>query len=124
MSTYVAELQALAEFCNFSETLELMLHDRLVCRINDETTQRLLLFESKLTYKKALEIATSQESSASKNFQALGGLHSVHSHVGRSSLIEPVHMLKSGRQPVTPPEQKSKDSAKCHRCWRGGHKAL
>ena len=32
-------------------------------------------------------------------------------------------MLKSGKQPVTPPEQKSKDSAICHRCGRGGHKA-
>ena len=122
MSTYVAELRALAEFCNFGETLELMLRDRLVCGINDETTQRLLLAESRLTYKEALEIATSQET-ASKNVQALRGLHSVHSHMGTSSLIEPVHMLKSGKQPVTLPAQKSKDFATCHRCGRGGHKA-
>ena len=40
-----------------------------------------------------------------------------------SSLIEPVHMLKSGKQPVTLPKQKSKDSAICHRCGKGGHKA-
>ena len=39
MSTYVAELRALAEFCNFGKMLELILHDRLVCGINDETTQ-------------------------------------------------------------------------------------
>ena len=77
-----------------------MLRDRLVCGINDETTQRLLLAESRLTYKKALEIATSQET-ASKNVQALRGLHSVHSHMGTYSLIEPVHMLKSGKHPVT-----------------------
>ena len=78
VSTYVAELQALAEFCNFGKTLELMLGDRLVCGINYETTQQLLLAESKLTYKKALEIATSQET-VSKNMQALIGLHDVHS---------------------------------------------
>ena len=81
-----------------------------------------VIAESKLTYKKVLESATSQET-ASKNGQALRGLHSIHNHVGKSSLIEPVHMLKSGKQPVTPPDQKSKDSATCHRCGRGGHKA-
>ena len=32
--------------------------------------------------------------------------------------------MKTGKQPQTPPEQKSKDSvATCHRCGRGGHKA-
>ena len=72
VSTYVAELWGLAEFCNFGDTLELMLCDRLVCGINDETTQRLLLTESKLTYKKALEIATSQET-APKMFKHLEG---------------------------------------------------
>ena len=96
-----------------------MLCDRLVCGINNE---RLLLAESKLTFKKALEIATSQET-ASKNVQTLRGLHGVHSRTGTPSLIEPVHMLKSCKQSVTPPEQKSKDSAICHRRWRGGHKA-
>ena len=99
-----------------------MLCNRLVCGINGETTQQLLLAESKLTYKKALEIAFSQ-GTASKNVQALRGLHGVHSCMGMSSSVEPVHMLKSGKQPVTPPEQKSKDSAICHRCGRDGHKA-
>ena len=80
MSNYVAELRALAEFCNFGDSLELMLRDRLVCGINDETTQRLLLAEAELTYKKALEIATSQET-ASKNVQTLRGMQS---HVGTS----------------------------------------
>ena len=86
VSIYVAALQALAEFCNFGETLELMLCDRLVCGMNNETTQRLLLAENKLTYKKAPEIATSQET-ASKNVQALRGLHSVHSQIRIFSLI-------------------------------------
>ena len=59
MSSYVVELRALAEFCNFGDSLELMLQDRLVCSIGDETTQRLLLAETELTFKKTLEIATS-----------------------------------------------------------------
>ena len=64
-------------------------------KINDETTQCLLLAEGRLTDKKALEIATSQET-ASKNVQVLRGLHDVHSRMVTSNLIEPVHMLKSG----------------------------
>ena len=123
MCTYVAELRALAEFSNFNETLELMLHDRLVCGMNDETTQQLLLAESKLTYKKVLEIATSQET-ASKNLQALRGLHSVHSEVGMFSLIELVHILKSGKQPVTRLNRNLRilpyvTDAICHKCGRG-----
>ena len=74
----MAELRTLTEFCNFGDSLELILRDRLVCGIGDETIQRLLLAESELTFKKALEIATSQES-ASKNVQTLRGFQS---HVG------------------------------------------
>ena len=73
MSSYVAELRALAEFCNFGDTLELMLRDRLVCGVNKEATQRLLLAESELTFAKALDIATSQETAA-KNVLTLRGL--------------------------------------------------
>ena len=77
----------------------------------------MLLAESKLTFKKALEITTSQET-ASKNVQALRGLHGVHGCMGMPSSIKPVHMLKSAKQSVTPPEQKSKYSAICHRCGK------
>ena len=122
VSSYVAELRALAEFCNFGGSLELMLRDRLVCGIGDETTQRLLLAEAELTFKKALEIATSQES-VSKNVQTLRGFQSrVGTPASQVPPVEPVHLLKTGKQPQTPPEQKSKDSvATCHRCGRGGH---
>ena len=60
----MAELRALAEFCNFGDTLSLMIHDRLVCGINDENAQWLLLAENNLTYEKALEIARSQEAAS------------------------------------------------------------
>ena len=36
---------------------------------------------------------------------------------------EPVHLVKTGKQPQTPPGQKSKDSGGiCYRCGKGGHK--
>ena len=44
-----------------NNTLEEMLHDRLVCGINDEHIQRRLLAEHSLDFKKALKIATSIE---------------------------------------------------------------
>ena len=40
VATYVAELRSLAEFCNFGQTLEAMLRDRIVCGINDDVIQR------------------------------------------------------------------------------------
>ena len=98
-----------------------MLRDRLVCRINDETTQQLLLTESELTFAKALEIAANQET-ASKNVKTLRGIHIGPNHVGISNLaspVEPAHLLKSGKQQLTPLEQKSKDSSICHRCGKG-----
>ena len=36
VATYVSKLRSLAEFCNFGETLEVMLLDRIVCGINDK----------------------------------------------------------------------------------------
>ena len=40
VATYVAELRSLAECCNFGQTLEAMLRDRIVCGINDNIIQR------------------------------------------------------------------------------------
>ena len=61
VSTFVAELRSLSEYCNFGDTLEVMIRDRLVCGINDDSIQRRLLAEQDLTYKKAVELAQSLE---------------------------------------------------------------
>jgi len=53
VSMFVAELRAIAALCNFEETLEAMLRDRIVCGINDSAIQKQLLAEPKLTYQKA-----------------------------------------------------------------------
>ena len=70
VSTYVAELRRLAENCQFGDTLEKMIRDRLVCGINDEGIQKKLLAEQNLTYASALSIAKGQET-ATKNLQEL-----------------------------------------------------
>ena len=70
VSTYIAELRRLAEHCQFGDTLEKMIRDRLVCGINDEGIQKKLLGEQDLTYASALRIAQGQKT-ASKNLQEL-----------------------------------------------------
>ena len=129
VSSYVAELRSLAEYCNFGDTLELMLRDRLVCGINNETTQRLLLAESALTYKKALEIATSQETAA-QNVQMIRGTHNHTTVVGAGTPSEPINVLKStSKQPSQHGSHKlttGKQPAAvvtCYRCGKSGHKA-
>ena len=64
VSTYIVELQSLAESCNYGSSLEAMLWDRLVCGINDERIKQRLLAEAKLTYAKALEISQGLETAA------------------------------------------------------------
>ena len=41
VTAYVSELWGLAQFCNFGESLDIMLRDRLVCRISDEAIDNL-----------------------------------------------------------------------------------
>ena len=64
IATFVAELRALAEFCNFGDTLGVMLRDRIVCGINDDAIQRRLLSDPKLDYAKAVETALNMETAA------------------------------------------------------------
>lgn len=61
VAAYIAELRRISEHCNYGDTLSEMLRDRLVCGINDSTTQRRLLSEKDLTLDKAHEIAQSIE---------------------------------------------------------------
>ena len=62
--TFIAELRSLAEFCNFGDTLEPILCDRIVCGINDDVLQKRLLAKSGLDYGKAVEIALNLETTA------------------------------------------------------------
>lgn len=50
VAEFVADLRRLAKHCNFGDTLEKMLSDRLACGINDSSIQKKLLAESDLTF--------------------------------------------------------------------------
>ena len=59
VAVYVSKLRALAQYCNFGETLdsEVILRDRIVCGINDQQMQKKLLAEKALSFDRAMEIA-------------------------------------------------------------------
>ena len=64
---YVAELRRLTESCDYGTCLEHMLHDRLICCIQHECIQQLLLSEGdSLMLKKALDIALAMETAFEK----------------------------------------------------------
>ena len=64
MAEYVAALCKLSEHCNFNDTLEDMLRDRLVWGIADSRIQHCLLAEDKPTFTKAQELAQAMELAA------------------------------------------------------------
>ena len=61
IAEFVAELRHVAEHCDYGETLEEMLRDRLVCGVNDDRIQRRLLSEITLNFKRAMELAQGVE---------------------------------------------------------------
>ena len=58
---YISELWSIAEYCKFGSTFNLMLHDNLVCGIQDDATQCRLLAEPDLTFAKPLQNAQVME---------------------------------------------------------------
>ena len=103
MAEFVGGLRRLSEHCRFGTTLEDILRDRLVCGINDDRAQRLLLAERELSFEKAVEIALAHEM-ASKNLIDLSG-----------KATGSVNKVKESTKPRG--EDKKRE---CHRCG-GNH---
>ena len=101
VANYIAELQALSQNCNFKDTLELMLRDRIVFGINDVQTQKQLLVEKDLSFAKAKEIALGLESAVQS--------------------ARDIQIPSSGTVQVV--EKKTTSHTKCFRCGRTNHAA-
>ena len=122
ISTFMAELRALSEHCEFGASLDEMLRDRLVCGVNDDRIQRRLLAEPTLDLKRALEIAHGMETAA-KDVRDLKGemankLNKLHG--GRHS---DQHKVKDcyrcgGKHDPTKCRFKTET---CHKCGKIGH---
>ncbi|CAG2249536.1 unnamed protein product [Mytilus edulis] len=109
--TFIAALRSLTEHCNYGDTLNAMLRDRLVVGIKSDRIQRRLLAEPNLTFEKALEIATAMET-AEKNAQDIQA---------KTTLEIPKQgdCYRCGGNHLAA-ECRFKD-AKCHSCKKKGH---
>ena len=110
---YVAELRHLSEFCEYGNTLDDMLRDRVVVGINNDPIQNRLLSERTLTFAKALDISQAMETAA-KNAVDLRASQSGFKN-------ETVHKVQNKqyakRGPPTPQYKKSEQShVPCYRC--------
>ena len=104
ISTFVAELCAMAEHCNFGQSLDAMIRDRVVCGINDDTTQKRLLAEgSKLTLAKALSL-TQAYKMAVKDATTL---------FTNDVSLQQIHRVQ--------PAVQAQSKKPCYRCTRTGH---
>ena len=109
-----------------------MLRDRLVCGINDEHTQRRLLSEPTLTFKKALEVAQGLEMAAknARTLQPKAGLGTATSSESAEQSVfnvnppleggQVVSCYRCGRNNHTATKCRIKE-AKCHGCGKVGH---
>ena len=61
---FVANLCNIAKHCEFNNALDNMLHDRLVCGVNEPKIQKRLLAEPKLTLTSAFDLAQALETAS------------------------------------------------------------
>ena len=136
-ASFVAQLRSLSEHCNFGDNLEVMIRDRLVCGINDDTIQKRLLSESKLTYLRAVELAQSLEN-ADKNVKLLGRqgrlgngnpqgegqgtlVNTTTLQKGRGTTVTGIVCFRCGKPGHTVPKCRMSRTVKCHLCGKTGH---
>ena len=112
IATFVAELRRIAQYCNFGDSLNDSLRDRLVCGVNEDNIQRRLLSEKVLTFDKAMEIAVSMET-AKKNVDELQAVPpTVHKVCSLSC-------YRCGKNHL--PDECNFKGAKCFSCGKIGH---
>jgi len=85
VSEFAAELKKLSLNCKFGTHLDEALRDRLVCGLRSEGTQKKLLTEADLTFKRALEIAQSNETASvrARQLQSPRGAREEEKHVNK-----------------------------------------
>ena len=124
VAAFVARLRELAQSCDYGDSLEDMLRDRIVCGIQDERLQRSLLAVANLTFKTAFEKAQVFES-AEANARALGArsapgpLQVAWTPQDGQDRAAPAACYRCGGQHLAS-RCRFRD-AKCNRCGKKGH---
>ncbi|XP_065895807.1 uncharacterized protein [Dysidea avara] len=114
--TFVAHLRALSEHCEFGDTLEDMLRDRLICGIADSRMQRAMLAEQKLKFARAFELTQTMES-ADRDTRKLQSNTSVHLLTDKSTTTKPCYCCGERHHPSS---CRFVDAI-CHACKKTGH---
>ena len=95
VAEFVSQLRHLSEHCEFSDTLDHMLCNRIVCGINDVRMQRRLLAEPGLTLAKTLELALALET-ADKDTLFLKGANRTSAQQVLTMPVQPaVHTMQA-----------------------------
>ena len=113
IAEYVAELRKVTEHCEFGESLNEMLRDRLVCGVNNAQMQRKLLSEETLTFAQANRICLSLEA-ASRDARIIGGQ-------AQESAVNEISVPDRGELPGEVNEVSTGQHVRgkpCHRCGR------
>ena len=106
VAEFVADLRRLSTNCEYGETLNQMLKDRLVCGVNSEKIQRRLLQEATLTFDEALRLARAIETAEKNTVELQQG-----SEQSQPSGEEQIHRTQRDRDKAVksksppPPEQ-------------------
>ncbi|KAJ8023976.1 hypothetical protein HOLleu_36568 [Holothuria leucospilota] len=116
VAEYVADLRRIAEYCEYGDKLEEMLRDRIVCGVKDIRTQRRLLSETTLDFKKALETAKAMETAAkhSKDLQNV----TQDMHLAQNQTVN-----KLSQAPRHKNQGVNNLKGRCYRCGSKEHKA-
>jgi hypothetical protein len=126
IACYVAELKRLSATCDFGVALDESLRDRLVCGIRSDGVQKRLLSEPKLTFSKAVQVATAMEMAeqqgnelrAQKAQRAPWEVNRVQESKKRST---DRHIGRRARTPSGEGSSDGSDQPRCHRCLGDDH---
>ena len=128
LNQYIADLRKLSEHCDFGESLEERLCERLVRGINDQRIQRRLLSEVDLNLSKAMKIvqAMSLTTEAAKDLtpSASGGeIHQLRQHKSQFNQVAKQHSNSKCQR--CGKDHKNKPchfrNAECFLCKKVGH---
>ena len=108
---FMAQLRKLAHHCNFGDTLDDMLRDRLVCGCRDRHLQFKLLSNAALTFKTALEAAKADKTTERGTKDLTGG-HSLHKMYGQQKR----HTKTLSTKPPTRTPMTQLPTQPCFRC--------